>query len=482
VDAWHFQSGNFALQVACATLTPTRSPTPTSTPTLTPTVTSTPAITPTSAPTTQLDQSSSNDNAINCELGFHWQQEVIAGIAGQLTGVELYVETIGTANIYINRGAPWQSDANEYHTAFSPSATGWHLFDVAHLGLNFNVGDRFVIGVQGTGGLWLGGNSNLYPGILYISGSEFSYVDLAFRTYMLAGPVPTATPTVTPTRTPLATLTPTRTPTVVPAPPWEFNSDGDTEGWYPANAMGGLTVSGGALTATLTGTDPFMYSASNQTIFAAANPYIIIRYRTALASSGEFFFSSSVRPGVQFGNEVYFTVIGGNTFHVCSVNMAANPYWGGTIDLLRLDPVVSGTGAFEIDYIRLAGAPVPTETPAATITPTATPTQPPVPTATQVPSATPVPSPSPTPDVTATPAPCVSTGDVNHDGQVTPGDAQQAFFFYLDCAGLNPTAMEYCQADYCSTGPNTPCDGSVTPADALGIMKAYLGMPDPCVK
>jgi len=91
------------------------------------------------------------------------------------------------------------------------------------------------------------------------------------------------------------------------------------------------------------------------------------------------------------------------------------------------------------------------------------------------------PSPSLTPVATPTPgAPCVSTGDVNQDGQVTPGDAQQAFFFYIDCAGLNPTALEYCMANYCGTGSNTPCDGSVTLADALGILKIYLGMPDPC--
>jgi len=353
VDAYYGSSGNFTLEVTCPTVTPTLAPTltptwtatptltatptitltptgtptwtptltatvtltptltPTWTPTLTPTVTLTPTptltptatvtptatltptITPTPVPTPVLDQSSPSVQAINCNSGLHWQQEVIVGITGQLTSFQLQVVTAGTANIYINRGAPWQGDANEYQTAFNPTAAGWHTFDVASLGLMFQAGDRFVIGVQGTGGLYLQGNSNSYPGRLYWNGDSYEMLDLAFRTYVLPSPAPTVTP---------------------------------------------------------------------------------------------------------------------------------------------------------------------------------------------VPTATPVPSPSPTPDVTATPAPCVSTGDVNHDGQVTPGDAQQAFFFYLDCAGLNPTAMEYCQADYCSTGPNTPCDGSVTPADALGIMKAYLGMPDPCVK
>jgi len=65
---------------------------------------------------------------------------------------------------------------------------------------------------------------------------------------------------------------------------------------------------------------------------------------------------------------------------------------------------------------------------------------------------------------------------------VTPGDAQLAFTFYMDCAGQDPAFSEYCAADFCGSGTVQPCDGSVTPADALGIMRTYLMMPDPCEK
>jgi len=33
---------------------------------------------------------------------------------------------------------------------------------------------------------------------------------------------------------------------------------------------------------------------------------------------------------------------------------------------------------------------------------------------------------------------------------------------------------------FCGSGGSVPCDGSVTPADALGILKAFLLYPDPC--
>jgi len=76
----------------------------------------------------------------------------------------------------------------------------------------------------------------------------------------------------------------------------------------------------------------------------------------------------------------------------------------------------------------------------------------------------------------------VHSGDVNGDGQLTPGDAQMIFSYYINCVALAPTVTQYCAADFCGSGDIIPCDGSVTPADAQGIMRVYLGYADPCVK
>jgi len=69
---------------------------------------------------------------------------------------------------------------------------------------------------------------------------------------------------------------------------------------------------------------------------------------------------------------------------------------------------------------------------------------------------------------------------VNGDGQVTPGDSQLAFFYYLYCQTYNPTKEQYCAADFCGSGDVSPCDGSVTPGDSQGIMKQYLNYAEPC--
>jgi len=91
-----------------------------------------------------------------------------------------------------------------------------------------------------------------------------------------------------------------------------------------------------------------------------------------------------------------------------------------------------------------------------------------------------VPTGTPTPEPTAEPTPV--PGDVNGDGQVTPGDAQLVFSFYLDCAEAAPTFEQYAAANYCGPETVSVCDGTVTPADAQGIMRWYLGISDPCAK
>jgi len=130
--------------------------------------------------------------------------------------------------------------------------------------------------------------------------------------------------------------------------------------------------------------------------------------------------------------------------------------------------------------------PVLTETPSPSpVPPTNTPVPP---TATPVP---PTPTPLPTggtPVMTETPLPptatptCDHSGDVSNNGQITPEDGQLCFLYYIDCQSYHPTREQYCAADFCGSGFIDPCDGSVTPADALGIMKEYTRLPNPCAK
>jgi len=131
-----------------------------------------------------------------------WQQGITVGLAGPLAGIEIYVyeeggNPPGTAEVYVNAGPPWQYDTHDFETICSPSQEGWVYIDTSAAGLNFDVGDQFVIGVQGIGGgFWFGGSSP-GPGGPYDRGELWSeesvyqggQYDMAFRTWVgTAGP------------------------------------------------------------------------------------------------------------------------------------------------------------------------------------------------------------------------------------------------------------------------------------------------------
>jgi hypothetical protein len=125
-----------------------------------------------------------------------WQQEIITGIAGQLVQVDVYANGVGSATFYLNDGAPWQGDANDFEKLFSSTGAGWYSLDVSSANLVFDVGDSFVMGWVGGGtGLWMGGGYidngvGPYKGELWLNGSPHSNGgwDLAFRTWVIPGP------------------------------------------------------------------------------------------------------------------------------------------------------------------------------------------------------------------------------------------------------------------------------------------------------
>jgi len=129
-----------------------------------------------------------------------WQQGVTAGATGLLSAIDLNFASAGTIDFFINVGAPWQTDANDYQDTSLSVVTGWNSIDISSANIFVNSGDEFVIGLTGLGignpdpwGSYSGGYVN---GMLYLNGSVFvnSDSDLHFRTYVdvSAVPVPAA--------------------------------------------------------------------------------------------------------------------------------------------------------------------------------------------------------------------------------------------------------------------------------------------------
>jgi len=127
-----------------------------------------------------------------------WQQEVLVGISGLLSGIDLYWKGDGGGhiNFYLNDGSAWQTDTNDFETLINLTVNGWNHIDVSSAGMYLASGDQFVIGLHGTGdGTWIMGNYDnitpFYPGDLYFNGNPHTADRLwkiGFQSYI--NPVP----------------------------------------------------------------------------------------------------------------------------------------------------------------------------------------------------------------------------------------------------------------------------------------------------
>ena len=126
----------------------------------------------------------------------NWQQEITVGLAGQLTQIDIFVSTPGSATFYLGEGAPWQEEPYGFVLDFATEETGWHSIDVSSAEMEFEVGDGMALGFAGTdGGLWISGGYigdgvGPYPGELWVNGMVYPIPgwDFAFRTWVLPGP------------------------------------------------------------------------------------------------------------------------------------------------------------------------------------------------------------------------------------------------------------------------------------------------------
>jgi hypothetical protein len=144
--------------------------------------------------------------------GAFWQQEVLVGLSGSLTGLEItfltddfFLPGTSSGTLYIWAGSPWQSGPSLFSTTYS-GVSGAYFFDLFAAGIVFSAGDRFTFGLRGSlvgdifqsggiAGSYVSGGpvGGAYAGNLYWpdDSNPFSGVcvldcgaDLAFRTFV----------------------------------------------------------------------------------------------------------------------------------------------------------------------------------------------------------------------------------------------------------------------------------------------------------
>jgi hypothetical protein len=125
---------------------------------------------------------------------------------------------------------------------------------------------------------------------------------------------------------------------------WEFDVDGNTQGWTLVNAVAPTTPVGGYWTfnggadVQLVGPAVELDAASNRIVeITAAN-------QSAL-QNGRVYFTTAADPTWSQAKSVTFTSTNGGGWFTHAVDMSVNPAWTGTVTAIRVDLASDGGGA-----------------------------------------------------------------------------------------------------------------------------------------
>jgi len=130
---------------------------------------------------------------------------------------------------------------------------------------------------------------------------------------------------------------------------WEFNEDGNPEGWGIYSSLSGFGVSGGTLKATVTGPGACI-SGPDIDLVASDFGFILIRMRAIEATAGTVIW----QPDSGTLGFMNFTVNADGEFHEYEIPVHKNPKWAGRIrKLSKICINAKKDTEIEIDYIRI---------------------------------------------------------------------------------------------------------------------------------
>ncbi|MGD8777354.1 MAG: T9SS type A sorting domain-containing protein [Ignavibacteria bacterium] len=140
-------------------------------------------------------------------------------------------------------------------------------------------------------------------------------------------------------------------------PDWEFDSD--VEGWEAENQITDFGwQTGGYIGGTIGGTDPYFKSNGNLAIDVTNSDYLTIRMKNSSSmTTGQVYFITNSDNVWNEAKHIDFTIDANSDFITYYIDMSSLSGWTGTLSQLRIDPTTggSGTGTFQIDYIRISG-------------------------------------------------------------------------------------------------------------------------------
>jgi hypothetical protein len=130
---------------------------------------------------------------------------------------------------------------------------------------------------------------------------------------------------------------------------WDFNQDGDSQGWEAWNQLDPLQISKGNLTTRSSGNDPFMGSPKIN-VDASTLPHIKINMKASAGDTAELYFITNMDGTYDESKVLRVPITGDGEFHTYDINMSTSIKWSDKITQIRFDPTTT-QAEIEIDYI-----------------------------------------------------------------------------------------------------------------------------------
>jgi hypothetical protein len=131
----------------------------------------------------------------------------------------------------------------------------------------------------------------------------------------------------------------------------DFRFDSSTEGWKPLNHMSALSASGGLLTATTTGSDPFMHH-DNLHLHGSVTNVLYLRMRVSAGTAAQIYWGTREAPSYSEARVHHFAVTPGSSFRLYTIDLSGHSEWAGReIVQLRLDPTSASGATVEVDFL-----------------------------------------------------------------------------------------------------------------------------------
>lgn len=143
---------------------------------------------------------------------------------------------------------------------------------------------------------------------------------------------------------------------------WEFDTDGDFEGWGGFNHWQNPQVAGGMLTGESSDVDPYVYSAPTW-VNSNESTYAWIRMSQTAGSVAQVFYTTETDPVWEPTKSVFFDVVADGNMRDYFVDLSSSPDTTGVITQIRLDPTIVASSEMAIDFVRLTNSDDPNQIP-----------------------------------------------------------------------------------------------------------------------